>query len=451
MSTGDPAAVGRSQTRGFMFADLRGYSAFTEQHGDDAARELLVRYRELVREVIGRAGGAEIRTEGDSFYVVFTSVSEAVLAGLAILEAARAGTKEPEPHPIRIGIGVHAGETVDSAAGIVSSAVNIAARICSVAGAGELLVSDTVRALTRTQLDVAFESRGRRRLKGITDQLTLYQVRPGGTSPALTPGRLAGLTGRWRDKTAVVGGLVVLILGTTVVGAALMRDGFGGSPEDNQPSASAVTTILVPSPDPAVGILPVGLEAGTHQFDKLSPVAVFDIPMGNWWAYRDYLDAAGLYMLDPGVEEVPPPPDAYLGWFDFGRVQVVFDGGCIESDTILLDSSPNALVDWLQGHDLLETSTAQPVNVAGYSGLQVDVTVAQVETDPCETDGPAQRTFLYPVGQDFFSLLPGERLRVITLDVGGRPFSILITSEADTFDTFAELVRPILESLRLTP
>ena len=158
MSSGDPSS-GRSQTRGFMFADLRGYSAFTERHGDEVARELLGRYRAVVREVIGQAGGAEIRTEGDSFYVVFTSVAQAVLAGLAILAAAQAATNRAGTHPIRIGIGVHAGETVDSTDGIVSSAVNIAARICSVAGAGELLVSDTVRSLTRTHLDVTFVNR----------------------------------------------------------------------------------------------------------------------------------------------------------------------------------------------------------------------------------------------------------------------------------------------------
>ena len=75
------------QTRGFLFADLRGYSAFAERQGDQAARELLTRFRQSVRQVIGSFDGAEIRTEGDSFYVVFDSVSHAVRAGLAILAA----------------------------------------------------------------------------------------------------------------------------------------------------------------------------------------------------------------------------------------------------------------------------------------------------------------------------------------------------------------------------
>ncbi|MGI8999222.1 MAG: adenylate/guanylate cyclase domain-containing protein, partial [Candidatus Limnocylindria bacterium] len=113
------------QTRGFLFADLRDYSRFTEHHGDDAATRLLVRYRSMVRDAVGRFDGAEIRTEGDSFYVVFASVGSAVHAGLAILDGARGASAESADEPIRVGIGIHAGETIDGEQGIVSSAVNI--------------------------------------------------------------------------------------------------------------------------------------------------------------------------------------------------------------------------------------------------------------------------------------------------------------------------------------
>jgi class 3 adenylate cyclase len=164
-----------AQTRGFLFSDLRGYSAFVERHGDRAARELLTRYRRVVRDVIGRFGGAEVRTEGDSFYVVFDSVSQAVEAGLAIQAALAADT---EGEPIRAGIGIHAGEVEDDAEqGIVSGAVNIAARICALADPGEVLVSDIVRGLTRGYLDISFVPRGRRKLKGIRDPVAVYGVR----------------------------------------------------------------------------------------------------------------------------------------------------------------------------------------------------------------------------------------------------------------------------------
>src|SRR5438045_5789863 len=132
-----------SQTHGFLFADLRDYTRFVEARGDLAAAQLLQQYRDLMREVIARSRGAEIRTEGDSFYVVLPSASLAVQCGLAILAAVEERNRT-SAEALRVGIGVHAGETAATNEGFVGSAVNIAARVCSQARAGELLVTDTV-------------------------------------------------------------------------------------------------------------------------------------------------------------------------------------------------------------------------------------------------------------------------------------------------------------------
>ena len=182
-----PIATGgaRPATRGFLFADLRDYTAFVERRGDHAAAALLERYRILVRHEVASFAGAEIRTEGDSFYVVFDSASAAVRCGLAIIAAA--GATAADPDPIHVGVGVHAGETVETGEGYVGAAVNIAARLCSQAKAGELIVSDTVRALTRTYLDVTFEPLGARRLKGLDEPMTIYRVVPASASGATRP------------------------------------------------------------------------------------------------------------------------------------------------------------------------------------------------------------------------------------------------------------------------
>jgi branched-chain amino acid transport system substrate-binding protein len=171
-STPEPASV----TRGFLFSDLRGYTHFVETRGATTAAALLVRYRALARAAIARFGGAEIKTEGDSFYVVFSSVSSAVRCGLAISADAAAASSDQPDEPIQVGVGIHAGETVESEGGYVGSAVNIAARICAQAASGEVLVSETVRALTRSVLPVRFEPRGRRPLKGIADPIALFAV-----------------------------------------------------------------------------------------------------------------------------------------------------------------------------------------------------------------------------------------------------------------------------------
>src|SRR5881397_3134265 len=91
-----------SHANGFLFADLRDYTRFVETRGDHAAAELLAAYRTLVRDEVARHAGAEIRTEGDSFYIVFPSASAAIRCGLAILAAAHAASEADPSRPIRV-------------------------------------------------------------------------------------------------------------------------------------------------------------------------------------------------------------------------------------------------------------------------------------------------------------------------------------------------------------
>lgn len=164
-------------TRGFLFSDLRGYTAYVDANGPQAAALLLDRYRTLVRAAVAEHDGAEIRTEGDSFYVVFPSVSAALRCGLAIVERAAAEPDEAGG-PIRVGVGIHAGETVETAEGYVGQAVNVAARLCALAKPGEVLVTATVRSLTQGMVPATFVSRGRQRLKGIAEPVEVDSVRP---------------------------------------------------------------------------------------------------------------------------------------------------------------------------------------------------------------------------------------------------------------------------------
>ena len=182
-------AVHGAQLRGLLFADLRGYTAFSEREGDARAVALLRRYRDLVRVALARSGGAEIRTEGDSFYAVFPSVTAAVRAGLAIVSAAAAATEADPALPIRPGIGVHAGEPLATADGPVGSAVNTAARLCSLAAPGEVLVSSTARELASGSHDLGFTSRGRHPVKGLIEPLEAWAATPA------APGALEGVPG----------------------------------------------------------------------------------------------------------------------------------------------------------------------------------------------------------------------------------------------------------------
>lgn len=163
-------------TRGFLFADLRGYTAFVERHGAHRAASMLDRYRVLVRAAVAEFAGAEIRTEGDSFYVVFDGASAAIECGLAIVAAAVEASGTDPTLPIHVGVGIHAGETVETTEGFVGSAVNTAARICAQAGPNQVFVSGTVRALTGGVVDASFVPVGRRRLKGLSEPIQLFRV-----------------------------------------------------------------------------------------------------------------------------------------------------------------------------------------------------------------------------------------------------------------------------------
>ena len=168
-----------TRTLGFLFTDLRGYTHLIDQRGDAAAAEVVRAYRTLARKEIARFGGEEVGTEGDSFFVVFQSVADAVQCGIEILRAT--GANDP---PIRVGVGVHAGEAAPGDLGYVTGPVNLAARLCARARAGQILVSDTVRALTRMAIEVRYESAGPKRFKGFDEPVTTWRVEVEGAARA---------------------------------------------------------------------------------------------------------------------------------------------------------------------------------------------------------------------------------------------------------------------------
>lgn len=235
-------------TRTFLFSDLRDYTRFVETHGDEAARTLITDYQRIVRAEIAKHEGAEVKTEGDSFYVVFTNARAAVACASAILREADRYSRERPDRPMRIGAGIHAGEPVPHEGQYVGSAVIVAARLAQQSEAGELLVSEVVRALLPKNGAPKMSEREGLVLKGINEPPRIYRVdwHTVGTAPtgaaeilieAATPGSHQVLcpivVGRDRESGILMGfladatsgrGRAVLVSGDAGLGkSALLR------------------------------------------------------------------------------------------------------------------------------------------------------------------------------------------------------------------------------------
>ena len=209
--------------RAFLFSDLRDYTSYVEAKGDAAAARLLREYRTLVRREVARHDGAEVKTEGDSFYVVFQSASSALDCAVSILRAAELQNERDPSMPLRIGVGLHAGETVEYDDQFVGSAVNIASRLTGKAQAMELLISDTLRGLVRTSQSLVMADRGPLELKGVAEPIRAWSVE--WRAPRETPTRGPSATMSSAPSSAPATGqlLCPVVIGRTAETASFDR------------------------------------------------------------------------------------------------------------------------------------------------------------------------------------------------------------------------------------
>ena len=211
--------------RTFLIADVRGYTAYTQREGDEAAALLAARFAEVTREVVAGHGGVLLELRGDEALVVFTSARRGIRAALALQEAFVDETLSDSTLVLPVGIGLDAGEAVAVEGGYRGGALNLAARLCGRAGPGEVLASQEVTHLARHLSGVRYESRGRLDLKGMSGQVPVVRVVLDPTDPtresafrsAVAPPR-PPRTSRRRLLTA--GALVLVLLAAAGVYAA---------------------------------------------------------------------------------------------------------------------------------------------------------------------------------------------------------------------------------------
>jgi len=432
--TDDPRpGAGPAAYRGFLFADIRGSTAFAERHGNAAAAAMIARFLGLTREAITRHGGTEMDTAGDGIHAVFESASSAVLAGLDIVEAAAdLNAREPDL-PLGLGVGIHAGEAVETAEGYIGRAVNIAARLCALAKAGEVLVSSTVKGITQSSITVGFIPRGQRRLKGIQDPILVYAV-----SRDMHARRPREVPRQALAGAAAVAGTALVVLAAI---GAIRLFGSLGAPAGSA-GASPSTIAAEPTAQPVV----LGpLTVGSYTPRSFKPAFTFGVGDPGWTANRD---VAGLFGL---IREGSPQ-----GSLVFARVQEVITTPCGAADEGPSAVTTQDTLPQLQALAHLRITDVKAVAVGGVPAQQADVTVLDSSLAACGGLVGAEVP-IFRAGGEIWGATPGERFRVVTVRIDDQPLTIAMsldwtaTHSVQELEQLLQLSQRVVDSVVFSP
>jgi class 3 adenylate cyclase len=159
-----------------MFSDIEEHTPLVERLGDERWMVLLREHNAIVREQLAAHGGHEVKSEGDGFMVVFSDPRRALRCAIAI-QSALATRNTTAEEPLRVRIGLHAGNCVREDGDFYGRNVILASRIAGQAKGGEIMVSSPLRDLVGASLEPsAFESSRDVELKGLSGVHTVYAV-----------------------------------------------------------------------------------------------------------------------------------------------------------------------------------------------------------------------------------------------------------------------------------
>src|SRR3954454_21881798 len=178
----DPSGP-QTEVRTFLIADVRGYTRFTQTRGDEAAAQLAGRFATVVQAVVEQRDGRLLELRGDEALVVFGSPRQAIRAAVELQARFVDETLADSTLPLGVGIGIDSGGGRPGRDAYRGAALNLAARLCSKAAAGQVLASSEVTHLARRIDGVKYADRGRMQFKGIDEPTHVMRVLPEGVDP----------------------------------------------------------------------------------------------------------------------------------------------------------------------------------------------------------------------------------------------------------------------------
>lgn len=159
--------------RTIMFTDIVDSTGMTARLGNVGAVEMVRAHDGMVRRALAQCGGREVKHTGDGIMASFDDVADAAACACAI-QRAFAEFNRASSEPLKVRIGIDAGEPIEDSHDLFGATVQIAARICHNAAPDTILVSDKVRGLLADSLRLS--AIGSRRLKGFAAPIGLYEV-----------------------------------------------------------------------------------------------------------------------------------------------------------------------------------------------------------------------------------------------------------------------------------
>ena len=165
-------AVADPTPQAFLFADIAGFTALTEAHGDEQAADVVEHFCEHAAALLQRLGGEQVKTIGDAVMVRADSADSAVRFGI---DLAHHRMRQHE-HPM-VSVGIAWGPASERNGEWLGTTVNTAARLADLASSGEVLITAAGRAATGEIGGVRFEGRGRVSLRGLRRGVEIFEAR----------------------------------------------------------------------------------------------------------------------------------------------------------------------------------------------------------------------------------------------------------------------------------
>ena len=246
----------------FLIADVRGYSRYTDEYGDEAAARLANKFVALVEEGVEAHGGTLIEVRGDEGLAVFTSARQAIRAAVDLQARFAEETDADTNLPLKVGIGIDSGEAVKLEDGSYrGSALNVAARLCGRAHGGEVVITEATSRLAGRLAGLQYSDRGRVHLKNIEEPIHILQVYSELDAPPARRWVFLGSSDRrtlgWR-----LGFVVVVVAAATAAGVVYLTAGDGAELGNATPPVTTTKDGSAAEPPPEVALSPnAGLDA----------------------------------------------------------------------------------------------------------------------------------------------------------------------------------------------